>query len=109
MPGKENVAGMKRQLLAFLLLASVAWADSTLEGKFVRIETGDYSHIVVLDAKGKEHSYFVGNDKSFDPLIAHPEKFKNKRVRVRWHSVTREIPEAGGKLKIDEAVSVKVL
>ena len=102
---------MKKTILAILLLLQVALAqaDSLLEGTLVRFEMGDYAHISVRDKNGKEHDFFVGDDKSFDPIVGKPAKYKGKRVRVKWHTVTKDIPEAGGKMKIDEATSIQIL
>ena len=102
---------MKKTILAIFLLLQIAsaQADSLLEGTLVRFEMGDYAHISVRDKNGKEHDFFVGNDKSFDPIVDKPAKYKGKRVRVKWHTVTKDIPEAGGKMKIDEATSIQIL
>lgn len=100
---------MRKTLSLLLLLTALASADSLLTGTIQRLEMGDYAHLIVLDGKGKEHSFFVGNDKSFDKLVEAPEKFKGRKVRVHWRSVEKEIPEAGGKMKIDEATSMELL
>ena len=104
---------MKKMLatlsFAALLCGSVWAAPKTLEGTFVKFEMGDYGHIDIKDDKGKEHSFFVGNHKSFNPIVEKPEKFKNKRVRVKWHHIKKDIPENGGPTEIDEAISIEVL
>lgn len=100
---------MRKTLVIALLLGLVARADLILTGTVREVQVGDYYHLVVRDAKGKDHNFFVGKDKSFDALVKNPEKFKGRKVKVRWHTVEREIPEAGGKLKIDEATAVEFL
>lgn len=98
---------MRKTLFIVLLLGLVAWADSVLTGTLREVQVGDYYHLVIRDAKGKDHELWVGNDKSFDGLVKSPEKFKGRRVKVRWHTVEKEIPEAGGKIKIDEATAIE--
>jgi len=102
---------MKKAIVALTLLFQVAsaQADSLLEGTLVRFEMADYGHISVRDKKGKEHDFFVSNDKSFNPIQEAPAKYRGKRVRVHWHTVVKDIPEAGGKMKIDEATSIQIL
>jgi hypothetical protein len=100
---------MRQLLLLVLLLSSLAGADQVLTGVIREVQVGDYYHLVVRDARGKDHSFFVGNHKSFNALVDKPEKFRGKRVRVHWHSVEKHIPEAGGKMKIEEATSMELL
>ncbi len=100
---------MKKTLATLLLLAGLAGADQVLTGVIREVQAGDYYHLVVRDAQGKDHSFFVGNHKSFDALVDKPEKFRGKKVRVRWHSVEKHIPEAGGKMKIEEATSMELI
>ncbi len=100
---------MKKLLVLFLLCSQWAFADSKLTGVIQKVEVGDYYHLIIKDAKGKEHNLFVGDHKSFDPLVAKPTAYKGKKVRVQWHSVEKDIPEAGGKMKIDEATSIEFL
>lgn len=92
-----------------LVCSGWVWADSVITGVIKEVEVGDYYHIILKDDKGKEHSYFLSNHKSFDPLVNKPAAYKGKRVRLHWHSVEKEIPEAGGKMKIDEATSMELL
>lgn len=92
----------------FLCLLS-AGAESVLTGVIKEIQVGDYYHIVIKDGKGKEHSFFVGKDKSFDGIVEKPEKFKGKKVRLHWHTIKKDIPEAGGPMQIDEATKLEFL
>ncbi|MBS2038899.1 hypothetical protein JST97_28210 [bacterium] len=100
---------MKKLAMLLILCSHYAFADSVLTGVIQNVEAGDYFHVVIKDAKGKEHSFFLGNHKSFDPLVAKPNAYKGKKARVHWHSVEKNIPEAGGKMKIEEATSIEIL
>ena len=103
---------MKRSILSVvlgaLLSAPLFAAPKVLEGAFVGVEMGDYAHLQVRDDKGKIHEFFVGNDKSFMPFLDKPEAYKNKRVRLEWHHINKQIPEAGGAMEIDEAVKISL-
>jgi len=66
--------------LAVLPLAAFAKpAVQVFEGKFLRIEQGDYVHLVVRGTKGGERTFFVGPDHSFKALLEHPERFRGCR------------------------------
>ena len=80
----------------------------TLTGAFIDIEMGDYAHLLLEDAEGEQRSFFVSNDSSFDPFLEDPAKFKGRTITITWQSVTRTIPEAGGDMEIEEAVSIKL-
>ena len=102
---------MKR-LLILLLLTGATWAAgalSTLEGRFVTVEVGDYVHLYVTDDKGVKRHFYVFGIPDFEKFMNSPEKFKDKRVRVTWHTVVRDLPEAGGKVTLNEATSVKLV
>lgn len=80
----------------------------TTDGTFVRIDEGDYFHFVIKDAKGEEVSFFIlKGDKSVDKVTDEPEKFAGKKCRVKWKTSTENIPEAGGKMEIDQILSVE--
>ncbi|MBT9588142.1 hypothetical protein IV102_32695 [bacterium] len=100
---------MQRRLACILLLLTLTcvWADSVLTGVIREVQIGDYYHVVVRDKQGKDHSFFVGKDKSFDILVKKPDQCRGKKVRIHWHTITRHIPEAGGKMEIDEATSLE--
>jgi hypothetical protein len=73
-------------------------ATGSTEGTFVGIEQGDYAHFLIKDKKGKDDSFIVLRpDKSVQPYLDNPAKFKGGEVRVHWKEQT--IPEAGGKMK----------
>jgi hypothetical protein len=102
---------MRKLVLLLLLLFTVSLAASAdlqiLRGKFVGIEQGDYVHLNIKNEKGEVQSFFITNDPSFQQLLDNPEKFTGRKVEVRWHTVERDIPEAGGKITIDEATSIQ--
>jgi hypothetical protein len=94
-------------LVLLLALGSFVFAEpKSLQAKFLGIEIGDYYHINVEDADGNQHSFFLSGDESFDPFIKDPEGHKGQWVDLRWHTLEKDIPEAGGKMKIDEAISI---
>ena len=83
-------------------------AAKSAEGTFVRIDEGDYFHWVMTDKKGEEVSYFIMSpDASVDKVIEEPGKFVGKKCRIQWKTSTENIPEAGGKLEIDQILSVE--
>jgi len=62
------------------------------------------------ERQGRSFFVFSNGDKSFQPLLDHPEKFKGRKVRVRWHKVTRVLEPAGPKpITFEEAVSIVFL
>lgn len=69
----------------------------TSTGKFLRVESGDYFHLVV-EIKGQEESFFIlretegiaSQDLESDP------KYKGKKIKVSWVKTKQYIPEAGG-------------
>lgn len=81
--------------------------EKTLSGTFQGIEQGDYFHWKMTDKKGNEHSFFIlATDGSIDAVVDAPEKFVGKACSVKWKSSNVEIPEAGGKMDIDQILSV---
>lgn len=100
---------MKRSLLAvfFLILtlpavAKPQWMEATFKG----IEMGDYAHLLVETVEGEEQSFFIANDPSFQPYLDAPEEHEGEQVRILWQRVEKVIPEAGGKMEIEEALSI---
>lgn len=94
--------------LATLLLAAPA-KTSSIEAAFQGVAVGDYVHLDVKDDKGVKRSFWITSDPSFTPFVQYPAKYRNRRVRITWRTVRREIPEAGGPLTINEATSIKLL
>lgn len=93
-----------------ILLTIVAFAQSNvLTGKFVDLQMGDYAHVEILDAAGESRNFWLGSDPSLNKVVEHPEWYRGKKVKVTWHKVTRNIPEAGGNMEIEEITRLEVL
>lgn len=87
-----------------------AGAVQTVEGTFLRIDEGDYAHWVMKTTQSKEVSFFVLKpDAGLEKVLKEPGKFTGKKCRVQWKSTTQHIPEAGGKMKVEEILSVEWL
>lgn len=78
------------------------------EGKFLRIDEGDYFHWVMKDdATGEEATFFILKpDASVEAVVSDPEKFVGKKCRVTWKESTERIPEAGQKMDVQQILSV---
>lgn len=78
------------------------------EGKFLRLDEGDYYHWVMKDSEsGEEVSYFIIKpDASVEAVVDNPEKYVGKKCRVTWKESTENLPEAGGKQDIEQVLSV---
>jgi hypothetical protein len=85
-------------------------ATQVAEGTFVRIEEGDYFHWNMKSKAGEELSFFIMKaDASVEKVVENPEAYVGKKCRVTWKTSTENIPEAGGKMKIDQILSVEWL
>ena len=59
---------------------------------------------------GKERSFFILKpDASVEKALDDPKKFVGKSCRVTWKKSTEEVPEAGGKMEIEQILSVEWL
>ncbi len=78
------------------------------EGKFLRIDEGDYFHWVMKDSEsGEEVDYFILKpDASVEAVTDDPDKFVGKKCRVTWKESTENLPEAGGKTDVQQILSV---
>jgi len=78
------------------------------EGKFLRLDEGDYYHWVMKDSEsGEEVSYFIIKpEASVEAVVDNPEKYVGKKCRVTWKESTENLPEAGGKQDIEQVLSV---
>lgn len=78
------------------------------EGKFLRIDEGDYFHWVMKDKEtGEEVDYFILKpDASVEAVTDAPDKFVGKKCRVTWKESTENLPEAGGKQDVQQILSV---
>jgi|JI6StandDraft_1071083.scaffolds.fasta_scaffold01738_9 hypothetical protein len=85
-------------------------AVKTTEGTFVRIDEGDYFHWNMKSNSGEEVSFFIlKGDASVDKVMDKPEAYVGKKCRVTWKKSTENIPEAGGKMEIEQILSVEWL
>ena len=83
--------------------------SKSTDGTFVRIDEGDYFHWVI-NTKGEEFSFFILNaDAAVEKVLEDPEKFVGKKCRVLWKESMEDIPEAGGKIKVKQVLSVEWL
>ncbi len=85
-------------------------AGQQAEGIFTGIDDGDYLHWNMKTGEGKERSFFVLQpDTTLEKVLEEPGKFVGRKCRVRWKPSTENIPEAGGKMKIEQILSVEWL
>jgi hypothetical protein len=96
-------------LLVLLCCLTAAAQTQTLTGTFDSLEFGDYAHVNIADQRGEIHSFWLGNDPSLSKFVDHPEKYQGAPVKVHWHAVKRNIPEAGGEMEIEEAFRIELL
>jgi hypothetical protein len=79
-------------------------------GVFAGIEEGDYFHWNMKTTGGEEVSYFILHpDASVDRVLEDPAAYVGRRCRVTWKKSTEDIPEAGGKMQIEQILSVQWL
>jgi len=80
------------------------------EGVFIGIEEGDYFHWQLRTAQGEEVSYFILQpDASVDQVVEDPGSYLGRRCVITWQKSMEDIPEAGGKMEIEQIMSVKWL
>jgi len=79
----------------------------TAEGTFTGIEQGDYMHWK-MHTKAGDVSYFILKpDASVEKVLKNPKPFTGRKCRITWKKTTENIPEAGGKMEIEQIVSVE--
>jgi len=62
------------------------------------------------DATGRERSFSILNpDSTVDKVIANPEAFVGKKCRISWRRSEETIPEAGGKMQVEQILRVEWL
>jgi hypothetical protein len=85
-------------------------AEQVAEGTFVRIDEGDYFHWVMKSKSGEELSYFIMKaDATVDKVIEKPKAYAGKKCPVCWTKSSENIPEAGGKMTIEQILRVEWL
>jgi hypothetical protein len=100
-------------LFASLLVATAAEAadrKGTTEGTFTGIEQGDYAHLQLKTAAGRQETFFVLNvNKSVQPFVDSPKKMKGRKIRVHWRERQENVPESGGKMLVKSVQRVEPL
>ncbi len=85
-------------------------AGKVIEGTFTGIEEGDYFHWNMKTKSGEDASFFIMRpDDSVEKVTENPDKYVGKKCRVTWKKSTENIPEAGGKMEIEQILSVEWL
>lgn len=80
----------------------------TAEGIFTGIEQGDYAHWLMKTKDGKKLSFFILDcDATVDKVIENTKAYAGKKCRIQWKESLETIPEAGGKMKIEQVISVE--
>lgn len=82
---------------------------NTVKGTFMSMDMGDYMHFNMRGDDGTELSFFVMDTPEDQIAPFEQGGMEGKAVEVTWRKSTRNIPEAGGEMEIEELVSVKVL
>lgn len=82
----------------------VVKSTHTFTGKVTGFEVGDYMHVMLVDSKGKTHSYFLGAD-GLDFYCAVNAK---KTGTFTYQVIETFIPEAGGRQTIEQLSNAKV-
>lgn len=63
-----------------------------------------------MRTKDGEVSYFIlSPDASVEKVLASPKRHLHRKCQVQWKTTTENIPEAGGKITVNQVVSVKWL
>ncbi len=84
-----------------------AAAAHVVEGTFVGVEQGDYAHWN-MRVKGADVSLFVLRpDASVEKVLEKPEAYAGKNCRVTVKKSMENIPEAGGKMEVEQVLSVE--
>jgi hypothetical protein len=85
-------------------------AGKVVEGTFTGIEQGDYFHWNMTTKSGETMSFFILRpDDSVEKITENPDSYVGKKCRVTWKKSTENIPEAGGKMEIEQILSVEWL
>jgi hypothetical protein len=83
-------------------------AAEVMEGTFLGLEEGDYTHWLMRKADGQEVSLFVLRPQaSVEKVLEAPAGFVGKRCRVTWKKSIETIPEAGGKMEVEQVLAVE--
>jgi hypothetical protein len=106
----ERLAELGKLFIAAFDKKPVAAVAADTTGVFLGIEEGDYAHWRMKDAKGNELSFFILKpEPSVEAVLENPEKFVGRACQVTWTKSMEDIPEAGGKMEIEQVFGVKWL
>ena len=107
-----------RSLILFTLTllvssASLYASDKVLSegrssGKFMGMEQGDYTYLIVKTGGGRESFLVLQPDARLEKLLENPDRFVGKNVTVTWEERQVKLPEAGGKVRIKVAVRAEL-
>lgn len=89
--------------------APAADGPQTLSARFVEIQMGDYAHLVVRDAAGQRHSFFLADNLPYSAwadLDTLPG-MKGKQLELTWRHVRKYLDAAGGTEEIDEVTGIR--
>ncbi|MCB1278892.1 hypothetical protein [Prosthecobacter sp.] len=85
-------------------------ATQVVEGTFVGIEEGDYFHWNMRTKAGEELSFFILKpDASVEKVLENADAYAGRKCRVTSKKSMENIPEAGGKMEIEQILSVEWL
>jgi len=78
-----------------------------LRGTFSGVEQGDYAHWRMRDRDGGERTFMILRpDASVEEVLRDPDAFSGKSCTVTWKKSRESIPEAGGKIEVEQILSV---
>lgn len=88
--------------------AQAAAKNKVVEGTFVGVEEGDYFHWNMKDKAGEDVSFFILQaDASVDKVLENAAAYAGKKCRVTVKKSKETIPEAGGKIEVEQILSVE--
>ncbi len=121
-PHGEDYAGLTEKLLADTATYAAALqkaadgkapqpakapAGKTTTGTFLGIEQGDYAHWKMRTAAGEEISYFLLKpDAALERVLADPQEYEGRKCRVGWKTSVEDLESAGGKVSVDQILTV---
>lgn len=85
-------------------------AAKVVEGTFIGVEEGDYFHWNMRSKAGEELSFFILKpDASVEKVLENAEAYAGRKCRVTSKKSVENLPEAGGKMEIEQILSVEWL
>lgn len=100
---KHFVAALKKKAGP----AAKAAAGATLEGTFTGIEEGDYAHWTMNTGAGERSFFILKTNAAIEKVLAQPAKFKGRRCAITWKKGMQDIPEAGGRIEVEQILDVR--